>query len=68
MTIHSILMSCGSVTANTLIYIGDIHGDIKWMGRFKNITKENEYLEFKVFFLAVDSSLYPQQIILKFVI
>lgn len=68
MTIHDILMNCGSVTANTLIYIDDIRGSIKWMGRFKNITKENEYHEFKVFFVAVDSSFYPKRLILKFVI
>lgn len=68
MTIHDILMSCGSVTANTLIYIGDINGSIKWIGQFKNISKENEYLKFRVFFLAVDSHLYPQRMILKFII
>ena len=68
MTIHDILMSCGSVTANTLIYISDINGGIKWIGQFKNISKENEYLKFRVFFLAVDSYLYPQRTILKFII
>ena len=68
MTIHDILFSCGSVTANTLIYIGDIYGGIKWLGKFKNISKENEYLKFRVFFLAVDSSFYPQRMILKFII
>lgn len=50
MTIHDILCSCGSVTADTLIYIGDINGGIKWVGKFKNIRKENEYLKFRVFF------------------
>ena len=68
MTIHDILMSCGSVTANTLIYIGDIHGGIKWAGIFKNISKENEYLKFRVFFLDIDSSFYSQRMILKFII
>ena len=68
MTIHDILMSCGSVTANTLIYIGDVNGAIKWLGEFKNISKENEYLKFRVFFLAVDSHFYPQRMILKFII
>ena len=68
MTIHDILMSCGSVKANTLIYIGDINGGIKWIGQFKNISKENEDLKFRVFFLAVDSHLYPQRMILKFII
>ena len=68
MTIHDILMSCGSVTADTLIYIGNIHGGIKWVGKFKNITKQNEYLKFRVFFLDVDSYLYPQRMILKFII
>lgn len=68
MTIHDILMSCGSVTANTLIYICDINGGIKWIGQFKNISKENEYLKFRVFFLDVDSHFYPQRLILKFII
>ena len=53
MTIHDILMSCGSVTADTLIYIGNINGGIKWAGKFKNISKENEYLKFRVFFLML---------------
>lgn len=68
MTIHDILMSCGSVTANTLIYICDIHGGIKWSGIFKNISKENEYLKFRVFFLDIGLSSYPQRVILKFII
>lgn len=68
MTIHDILMSCGSVTANTLIYIGDINGGIKWVGNFKNISKENEYLKFRIFFLYVDSSFYPRRTTLKFII
>lgn len=53
MTIHDILMSCGSVTADTLIYIGDINGGIKWAGKFKNISKDNEYLKFRVFLLML---------------
>lgn len=68
MTIHDILMSCGSVKADTLIYIGDIYGGIKWAGKFKNINKENEYLKFRVFFLDVDSHFYHQRMILKFII
>ena len=68
MTIHDILMSCGSVKANTLIYIYDIYGGIKWAGEFKNISKENEYLKFRVFFLDIDSYFYPQRLILKFTI
>lgn len=68
MTIHDILMSCGSVTSNTLIYICDIYGCIKWTGIFKNIRKENEYLKFRIFFLDIDSSFYPQRVILKFII
>lgn len=66
MTIHDILMSCGSVTADTLIYIGYINGGIKWAGKFKNISKENEYLKFRIFFIDVDSRFYPQRMILKF--
>lgn len=68
MTIHDILMSCASVKADTLIYIGDINGGIKWAGKFINISKENEYLKFRVFFLDVDSHFYPQRMILKFII
>lgn len=68
MTIHDILMSCGSVTANTLIYICDIYGGIKWIGQFKNISKKDEYLKFRVFFLDIDSSFYPHRMILTFYI
>lgn len=68
MTIHDILISCGSVTANTLIYIGDTYGGIKWIGTFKNISKENEYLKFRVFLIDIDLSFYPQRMILKFII
>lgn len=68
MTIHDILMSCGSVSVDTLIYIRDIYGGIKWVGKYKNITKENEYLKFRVFFIAVDSYFYTQRMILKFII
>lgn len=68
MTIHDILMSCGSVTANTLIYIGDTYGGIKWIGTFKNISKENEYLKFRVFLIDIDLSFYPKRMILKFII
>lgn len=68
MTIHDILMSCGSVTADTLIYIRDINDGIKWIGKFKNISKENEYLKFRLFFIDVDSHFYPQRMILKFII
>lgn len=68
MTIHDILVNCGSVTANTLIYICDTYGGIRWVGEFKNISKNNEYLKFRVFFLDIDLSLYPQRMILKFII
>lgn len=68
MTIHDILMSCGSVTANTLIYIGDAYGGIRWIGKFENISKDNEYLKFRVFFIDIDLSFYPKRMILKFII
>lgn len=68
MTIHDILVNCGSVAANTLIYIGDIYGGIRWVGEYKNISKNNEYLKFRVFFLDIDLSHYPQRMILKFII
>ena len=68
MTIHDILVNCGSVTANTLIYIGDAYGGIRWIGKFENISKDNEYLKFRVFFIDIDLSYYPKRMILKFII
>lgn len=35
MTIHDILVNCGSVTADTLIYIGNINCGIKWAGKIQ---------------------------------
>lgn len=68
MTIHDILVNCGLVTPNTLIYIGDIYGGIRWVGEFKNISKNNEYLKFRVFVIDIYLFLYPQRMILKFII
>lgn len=49
MKIHDILISCGSVTANTLIYIGDINGGIKWIGQFKILAKRMNILSLEYF-------------------
>ena len=47
MTIHDILVNCGSVQSDTSIMILDDNEEIKWLGTFENLPKEYEYLKFK---------------------
>lgn len=49
MTIHDIILNCGSMLADTLIIITDGYGEVKWQNTFKNLTKDYEELEFKFF-------------------
>jgi hypothetical protein len=48
MTIHDILCSCGSVHAETTIYIIE-SGTIKKICQFKNLESRYEKLQFKFF-------------------
>lgn len=54
MTIHDILVNCGSVTANTVIIICDSMGDIKSHHRFKYLPSRLESLDFVTFTIGFD--------------
>lgn len=54
MTIHNILMNCGSVTANTVIIIRDGMGDIKSQHRFRYLPSKLESLDFVTFTIGFD--------------
>lgn len=49
MTIHDILMSCGSISSDTLIIIAEYFGDVKWKNLFKNLPREYDNLRIKFF-------------------
>lgn len=53
MTIHDILVNCGSVQSDTLIIILDNNGEVKWLGTFENLPKDCEELKFKYFTIGV---------------
>lgn len=54
MTIHDIIVNCGSVTANTVIIIRDCTGDIKFQHRFKYLPSRLESLDFVTFTIGFD--------------
>ena len=56
MTIHDILVNCGSIRSDTLIIILDGNGEGKWVGAFMNLPKECEELKIKYF--IVDFHIY----------
>mgnify|MGYP003606179657 FL=1 len=53
MTIHDILVNCGSVQSDTLIIILDDNEERKWVGTFMYLPKEYEELKFKYFTIGV---------------
>ena len=53
MTIHDILVNCGSVQSDTLIIILDDNEEAKWVGTFIDLPKEYEELKFKYFTIGV---------------
>lgn len=53
MTIHDILLNCGSVQADTLIIILDANEGAKWVGIFMDLPKEYGELKFKYFTIGV---------------
>lgn len=53
MTIHDILVNCGSVQSDTLIIILDANEEAKWVGIFMDLQKEYEELKFKYFTIGV---------------
>lgn len=49
MTIHDILVNCGSISSDTLIIIAEYSGDVKWKNLFKNLPREYDNLKIKYF-------------------
>lgn len=66
MTIHDILVNCGSVQSDTLIIILDGNGEGKWVGTFMNLPKEYEELRFKYFTIGVMVHKYAARAHFKF--
>ena len=62
MTIHDILVNCGSVQSDTLIIILDDNEEAKWVGTFIDLPKEYEELKFKYFTIGV----YVARVYFKF--
>ncbi len=54
MTIHDILINCGSLTANTVIAIYNHRGDIETLHRFKYLPSRFESLKFVTYTISVD--------------
>lgn len=65
MTIHDILVNCGSVQSDTSIIILD-DNEVKWLGTFMNLPKEYEYLKFKYFTISVMVHKYTASAYFKF--
>ena len=66
MTIHDILVNCGSVNSDTSIIILDYNEELKWSGTFMNLPKEYEYLKFKYFTVSVAEHEYFSRAYFKF--
>lgn len=66
MTIHDILVNCGSVQSDTSIIIIDSNEEFKWIGVFMNLPKEYEYLKFKYFTISVMVHKYTASAYFKF--
>lgn len=54
MTIHDILINCGSLAANTVIVIYNRSGDIETQHRFKYLPPKFESLEFVTYTISFD--------------
>lgn len=52
MTIHDILVNCGSVQSDTLIIITNVRGEVKWQNTFENLSFNYEYLNIKFFIVG----------------
>ena len=68
MTIHDILLNCGSVQASTLIIIVNDSEEVKWMGIFMDLPKDYEELKFKYFTIGVRIYKYAARAHFKFYI
>ena len=49
MTIHDIIVNCGSMGSNVLIIIANDFGEVKWKDTFKNLPRDYEELKIKYF-------------------
>lgn len=68
MTIHDIIVNCGSFTANTLIIICDCMGVVKCQCAFKNLEIDYENLKINFFTVGVlsYSAYYGTELYFKF--
>ena len=66
MTIHDILVNCGSVQSDTSIMILDDNEEVKWCGTFENLPKEYEELKFKYFTISAMVHKYTTSAYFKF--
>lgn len=66
MTIHDILVNCGSVQSDTLIIIVDDYEEVKWIGTFMKLPKDYEELKFKYFTIGVIVHRYVARVHFKF--
>lgn len=66
MTIHDILVNCGSVQSDTLIIICDDNEEVKWIGMFMNLPKGYDKLKFKYFTIGVTVHEYVARAYFKF--
>lgn len=53
MTIHDIIVNCGSLLADTSIIILDDYGEVKWQDIFKNLPLDYENLKIKFFIVGI---------------
>lgn len=66
MTIHDILVNCGSVQSDTSIIILDDNEEVKWFGTFENLPKVYYKLKFKYFTIGVTVHEYVASAYFKF--
>ena len=66
MTIHDILVNCGSVQSDTSIIILNDNEEVKWIGTFENLPKGYDKLKFKYFTIGVTVHEYVASTYFKF--
>lgn len=60
MTIHDIIVNCGSMLSSTLIIIANDFGEVKWQSTFKNLPKDYEELKIKFFIVGILYGCIPE--------
>ena len=66
MTIHDIVCICGSLQADSVIFVKLSPDTITWVGEFKDLPKNLEYSGIRIFFTDVDTSFYPRRALFTF--